>query len=157
MAQAKIEIIHAIRNTAKKLSDSNDYMWGHMGSCNCGHLAQEITKRTKAEIHALAMRGHGDWNEQLNDYCGMTQMPIDLVIHEMLTAGFSVEDLQQLERLSNPEILKRLSPEKRILKHNLKADVVVYLNEWANMLEEKLLSEIRLPNFLNETIIPEHA
>ena len=101
MAQAKVEIIDALRRTAKKLGSGNDYMWGHMGSCNCGNLAQEITKRSKAEIHAYAMQGHGDWNEQLNDYCGITQMPIDLVIHEMLTSGFSLDDLQNLEKFAS--------------------------------------------------------
>ena len=99
MAQAKLEVIEALRRTAKKLDAGTQYMWGHMGSCNCGNLAQEITKRSKAEIHAYAMQGHGDWNEQLNDYCGTTQMPIDLVIHEMLTSGFELADLQNLEKL----------------------------------------------------------
>jgi len=60
MAQAKTEIIDALRRTADKLKNGSQYMWGHMGSCNCGNLAQEVTKRTKAEIHAYAMQGHGD-------------------------------------------------------------------------------------------------
>ena len=60
MAQAKVEIIDALRRTAKKLSSGNEYMWGHMGSCNCGNLVQEVTKRTKAEIHAYAMQGNGE-------------------------------------------------------------------------------------------------
>jgi hypothetical protein len=156
MAQAKLEIIEALRKTAKKLSNGSPYMWGHMGSCNCGNLAQEITKRSKAEIHAYAMQGHGDWNEQLNDYCGTTAMPIDLVIHEMLSAGFALEDLQNLEKLSDKQILMRLPAENRYLRHNVKADVIVYLSEWANMLEEQLLDSIKLPDFLKEKTL-EHA
>ncbi len=152
MAQATFEIIDALRRTAKKLNTGSEYMWGHMGSCNCGNLAQEITKRSKAEIHAYAMQGNGDWNEQLNDYCGTTQMPIDLVIHEMLTSGFSVEDLQNLEKLSDKQILMRLPAENRYLRHNVKADVIVYMKEWANMLEDELLSTIKLPDFLQETL-----
>ncbi len=153
MAQATFEIIDALRRTAKKLNTSSEYMWGHMGSCNCGNLAQEVTKRSKAEIHAYAMQGNGDWNEQLNDYCGTTQMPIDLVIHEMLTSGFSVEDLQNLEKLSDKQILMRLPAENRYLRHNVKADVIVYMKEWANMLEDELLSSIKLPDFLQETTL----
>lgn len=156
MAQAKLEIIEALRKTAKKLNSGSPYMWGHMGSCNCGNLAQEITKRSKAEIHAYAMQGHGDWNEQLNDYCGTTAMPINLVIHEMLSAGFALEDLQNLEKLSDKQILMRLPAENRYLRHNVKADVIVYLLEWANMLEEQLLDSIKLPDFLKEKIL-EHA
>ena len=157
MAQAKTEIIDALRSTADKLKNGSQYMWGHMGSCNCGNLAQEVTNRTKAEIHAYAMQGHGDWNEQLNDYCETSAMPIDLIIFDLLTAGFSIEDLQNLEKLSDKDILLRLPLEKRYLRHNVREDVIVYLQEWANMLEERLLDTIKLPDFLQETIALTHA
>jgi len=153
MARASLEIIDALRRTAKKLEDGSVYMWGHMGSCNCGNLAQEITKLSKGQIHAYAMQGRGDWNEQLNDYCETSQMPIDLVIHELLIAGFSIEDLKNLEKLSDHKILSRLPLEKRYLKHNVRADVIVYIKEWANMLEDELLSSIKLPEFELETEI----
>jgi len=153
MAQARLEIIEALRCTADKLQSGATYMWGHMGSCNCGNLAQELTQKTKAEIHAYAMQGSGDWNEQLNDYCGVSAIPIDLLIFEMLTAGFSLEDLKNLEKLSDKEVLSRLPIEKRYLRHNVREDVIVYLQEWASMLEEQLLDTIKLPDFLQETAL----
>jgi hypothetical protein len=151
MAKASLEIIDALRRTARKLKTDASYMWGHMGSCNCGNLAQEITKMSKAQIHGYAMQGHGDWNEQLNDYCEASSMPMDLLIHELLTAGFSVEDLKNLEKLSDEQILNRIPLEKRYLRHNSRQDVIVYMNEWANMLEEELLATITLPSFFYET------
>ncbi|MFD2523855.1 hypothetical protein [Emticicia soli] len=157
MAQAKTEIIDALRRTADKLKNGSQYMWGHMGSCNCGNLAQEVTKRTKAEIHAYAMQGHGDWNEQLNEYCETSAMPINLIIFDLLTAGFSIEDLQNLEKLSDKDVLMRLPVEKRYLRHNVREDVIVYLQEWANMLEERLLDTIKLPDFLQETTALSYA
>lgn len=150
MARASFEVIDALRRTAKKLQSDAPYMWGHMGSCNCGNLAQEITKLSKAQIHAYAMQGCGDWNEQLNDYCETSQLPMDLLIHELLTAGFELNDLKNLERLCDEEVLERLPIEKRYLRHNLREDVVVYLNEWANMLEERYLDSISLPDFATE-------
>ena len=69
MARASQQIIDVLRKTVNRILDSNDYQWGHMGACNCGHLAQEITMHSKAEIHKRAMYGIGDWNDQLNDYC----------------------------------------------------------------------------------------
>ncbi|PLK46474.1 MULTISPECIES: hypothetical protein [Emticicia] len=153
MAQVKQEIVDALRRTAGKLQAGTQYMWGHMGSCNCGNLAQEVTRKTKAEIHAYAMQGRGDWNEQLNDYCGVSAMPIDLLIFEMLTAGFTLEDLKNLEKLSDKDVLSRLPVEKRYLRHNVREDVIVYLLEWANMLEEQLLETIELPDFLQETAL----
>jgi hypothetical protein len=77
-------------------------------------------------------------------------MPIDIIIFELLTSGFSLEDLKNLEKLSDKQILMRLPIENRYLRHNVRADVIVYLTEWANMLEEQLLEAIKLPDFLQE-------
>jgi hypothetical protein len=147
MAIVTLEVVEALRKTAENLENSTNYMWGHMGSCNCGNLAQVITKRTKAEIHAFAMQGSGDWNEQVNHYCGETKLPIDLVIFELLTFGFTSEDLQNLEKLSDPLVLDRLGDKKYSLRHNQKDDVVVYLKTWANYVEEILLESIKIPSF----------
>ncbi len=154
MANLSVEIIEALRLTAETIENSNNYMWGHMGSCNCGNLAQVITKRSKGEIHAYAMQGQGSWNEQLNDYCSNSNMPIDIIIFDLLTFGFSTEDLKHLENLSDPEILEYLGTEKNKLRHNQKDDVVVYLKSWASMLENKMIEEIKLPSF---AIIPEYV
>jgi hypothetical protein len=150
MAKASIEVIEALNKTADSIQNSSSYMWGHMGSCNCGNLAQIVTKRTKAEIHAYAMQGHGDWNEQVNHYCGQTEMPIDLIIFELLTFGFTTDDLKHLEKLSDPKILERLGNKKYSLSHNQKDDVVVYMIEWAKMLENQLIENIKLPTFEEE-------
>ena len=83
------------------------YQWGHMGGCNCGNLAQELTKLDKDQIHRYAMQRHGDWNEQAEDYCSTSQMPIDLLINELLNAGLMLEDLKHLERLDDRAVLLR--------------------------------------------------
>ena len=75
-------------------------------------------------------------------------MPIDIVINEMLNAGLTLEDLKHLEKLSDREILIRFPLEKRFLKHNVRDDVVPYLNVWADLLEEQLLEKITLPKFI---------
>ncbi|MFN4087174.1 MAG: hypothetical protein ACK4LB_14645 [Spirosomataceae bacterium] len=152
MAKADVKIVEVLRRTAEKLSQGSTYMWGHMGSCNCGNLAQEVTQLSKAQIHAYAMRGCGDWNEQLNDYCETSQMPMDLVIFELLSFGFSLQDLKALEYVSDPAVLERLPKEKRHLRRNVREDVVVYLQTWADLVEEQILAQIELPNFtLHET------
>lgn len=145
MAKASLEIITTLRNTANRIANSNDYQWGHMGACNCGFLAQEVTHLRKAEIHSRAMQGTGDWNEQLNDYCPTSGLPMDDLIGELLKLGFDVDDLKHLERLSSIEILRSFPLEQRNLKHNVKADVVKYLQTWASLLETKLIQKISLP------------
>lgn len=121
-----------------------------MGGCNCGNLAQELTKLTKGQIHAYAMQRYGDWNEQVDDYCPTSQFPLDLVINEMLNAGLMLEDLKHLEKLDDRAVLQRLPLEKRHLRHNVRDDVVTYMTEWANLLEEQLLEKIKLPEDILE-------
>ena len=154
MARPKPELIEALRRTAKKLGAGAPYQWGHMGGCNCGNLAQELTRLSKDQIHAYAMQRHGDWNEQVADYCPTSQMPIDLLISEMLSAGLATEDLKNLEKLSDKRVLARFPIEKRFLKHNHRNDVVAYLNEWAAMLEEELLQRVQLPRLLSQSPEP---
>jgi len=144
MAKSTPDIIVLLRKTARAIAKSKDYQWGHMGSCNCGFLAQEITHLKKQEIHARAMQGHGDWNEQLNDYCPASGLPMDELISSMLNIGFDVDDLKHLEKLSDPSILRMLRADQRNLKHNDKNDVVAYMTSWANLLEQAMLKQISL-------------
>jgi hypothetical protein len=142
MAKVNSEIIHVLRKTAATLEVSAHYQWGHMGSCNCGFLAQEITKLTRAEIHRRALMRHGDWTEQLNDYCPINGLPFDDIIAELIEFGFDSDDLQHLEKLSDPTILRSLPPGEQILMHNHKKDVIRYLRQWANLLEDELVKDV---------------
>ena len=144
MAKPSIQLIRAIRNTAKKLETSANYQWGHMGSCNCGFLAQEISRLDKDEIHERAMQRYGDWNEQLNDYCPTSGLLMDDLISELLNAGLDIDDLKHLEKLSDPVILNNLPSGKKYLMRNHKSDVVEYLNTWAKIMENKLVACIKL-------------
>lgn len=145
MARISLNLISAVRAAAKKLEESTNYEWGHMGACNCGFLAQQVTKLTKAEIHRRAMMSSGDWSEQLNDYCPTSGLPMDDLISDLLAFGFDADELKHLERLSDKEVLEKLPLSERYLKHNVKADAVKYMRTWANLLEEKLLQNIKLP------------
>jgi hypothetical protein len=142
MATISLEVIQVLRNTAKRISESPDYEWGHMGACNCGFLAQEVTQLTKKEIHTRAMEGHGDWNEQLNDYCPTSGLRMDDLISELLNFGFDIDDLRHLEKLSDQKVLNTID---RHLSHNDKGDVVDYLNKMASLLEYQLIDQIKLP------------
>ena len=142
MARPNPELIAAIERTISKLQQGASYQWGHMGACNCGNLAQELTKLSKAEIHKYAMQRHGDWNDQLIDYCPTSGYPMDLMVTKMLEYGLTIDDLSHLERLSDPVILSKIEKDKRDqLNKNRREDVVFYLQTWANLLREKWLSE----------------
>lgn len=145
MAKANPELIAAIEKTITKLSNGASYQWGHMGACNCGNLAQELTQFTKAEIHQFAMQRYGDWNEQILDYCPTSGYPMDLMIAKMLDFGLTLNDLSHLERLSDPEILRTIPKDKRDqLNKNSREDVILYMKAWASLLRENWLSQQRL-------------
>ncbi|MBA4054305.1 MAG: hypothetical protein C0490_06305 [Marivirga sp.] len=153
MAKPVLSVIQVLRQTASNLEKSSDYQWGHMGSCNCGFLAQQITNQHKHEIHAYAMQRHGDWSEQLNDYCPTSGLRMDELISEILDFGFDSDDLKNLEKLSDRKILMQFPFEERNLRHNVKTDVVKYLRTWANILETDLIGNVKLS--LNESALTE--
>lgn len=137
--------IEALREAAKKISTGKGYQWGHMGACNCGHLAQEICNMTSADIHSAAMKRHGDWRDQLRDYCPGSGLAIDDIILYMEEAGFSIQDLINLERLEDSKVRRFMG--RTELRHNNPQDVKDYLNAWADMLEAEYLENVKLPQF----------
>jgi hypothetical protein len=142
MARPNSEIIQLLRKTAESIQNSTDYQWGHMGACNCGHLAQNITMKSKAEIHMSAMQGIGDWNDQLNDFCPGSGLPFNQIVQEMLAIGFSVKDLMSLEYLNDKKVLELLPTGIHLVK-NKREDVMTYLLTWADMLEEEMHESIK--------------
>lgn len=147
MATPSLALVRALRTTAQRLRTApglKAYQWGHMGSCNCGHLAQTICRLDPAAIHQRALQTrHGDWDDQLNDYCPHSGLPLDDVIDQMLEAGFTRTDLAHLERLSSPTVRAVLPFSVREnLRHNARPDVVLYLETWADQLEAELLATV---------------
>lgn len=151
MAKPSAELILALRETAQRLKEGHTYQWGHMGSCNCGHLAQVVTRFSKGEIHSRAMQRHGDWNDQLNDYCPASGLLIDEVIDRLLDFGFSRDDLKNLERLADKRVLKYAANRKRYLSKNSKEDVILYITAWAELLEQDWLLQQPMPEIQKRT------
>ena len=143
-------MIAILRDTAREIKEGAPYQWGHMGSCNCGNLAQTITNYSKADIHRAAMARHGDWAEQLRDYCPHSGLPLDEIIDQMLDTGFTRQDLAHLERLSDPAILQHIPLTTKALKHNVRDDVVLYLNTWADTMERELPEQMPLQELFIE-------
>ena len=155
MAVPNLKVIQALRETSTQIATSGRYEWGHMGSCNCGHLAQNITSFTRAEIQQFALQKRGDWSEQVIDYCPTSGYPMDLIIGRMIEFGFTQSDLRQLENLSNPEILAKAGVAS--FNRNVMSYTVKYMNAWADLLEnqwmEQNINHIVLPTFEREEMV----
>lgn len=140
MAQPTLSLIVALRATADRLDGGVRYQWSHMGSCNCGHLAQTLTKLTPRTIHRAALEGVGDWTEQAREYCPDTGRSLDAIVDTMVAAGLSTVDLANLERLLDDDVLQRIgerTPQRLPLDHRVREDAVLYLRTWADLLEER--------------------
>lgn len=126
------KLADALRNAAGRLESGDRYEWGHMGSCNCGHLAQQLTQLDRDTIHRYAMEKHGDWADQVLDFCPDSGLTMDLLISELTSYGLTTRDLIDLERLSNEEILRSVG--RASLRKNEREDVALYMRTWAGML-----------------------
>lgn len=134
MARATPEVIAALRTTAARLDAGAPYQWGHAGMCNCGHLAQTVTQLPKAEIYREVA---GEWSEYLEDRCPLTGAHVDDLAAAMERFGFAAGELVDLERLSDPTVLRALPGGHRWLDRNQRDDVVIYLRAWADLLESQ--------------------
>ena len=135
MARANRELIDALRRTAERLASDISYQWGHMGMCNCGHLAQSITGLRGAEIHASALIREGDWEQQANDYCPASGNLIDVILAAMFDLGLTRADIRNLEKLADLDVLRGAG---RHLRFNNRDDVVLYMRTWADLLEQQV-------------------
>ncbi|MCC5933440.1 MAG: hypothetical protein LAT75_02920 [Candidatus Cyclonatronum sp.] len=138
-----LTLIDTLRETAKRLEAGADYNWCHMGRCNCGHLAQTITRLSPAEIHEMALLKAGDWSTQSVEHCTSTGYTIDHIIETMLELGLTRQDIVHIERLSDQRVLVRIPLERRkVMNHKNREDVVLYMRSFADMLEDELLSTV---------------
>ena len=144
MSLPNLQLILALREAANRLSNGSHYAWGNHGACNCGHLVQVVTKLSKEEILAYAQTGIGEWTELAEDYCGITDAPVNMLISKLERVGLMPSDIHNLEYLEDREVLKMLPGGFRWLQRNVREDVIVYFETYADVLEEKLADKITI-------------
>ena len=145
MAYPNRALILALEATHAKLINSPLYAWGHLGACNCGHLAQVVTQKSAAEIHRLALRRAGDWGEVAIDYCPQSGLPVDHILSEMFDLGLSATDIDHFEDLSDPEVLAEVVTPGVYLSRNDKNHVLLYIEGWIRVLKRALNQNLIAP------------
>lgn len=139
MAKANRSLIEKLHEAAAKIETSDEYNWGHVGRCNCGHLAQCVTALDKAEIYAQARTQELDeWTEYANDYCPQSGAPMDTIMDSMSEIGMEPEDIHHLEYLSDKKVLQALPGGFRYLEKGKKENAALYMHTWADVLETEL-------------------
>jgi len=139
MARATTQLISKLREAAANIESGKDYNWGHIGRCNCGHLVQCMTDLSAKDIYAIAKDNYIDeWTEFANDYCPSNGASVDKITDILLTNGFELKDVHQLEYLSNPDVLKAIPGGPRQLQKGNARDAALYMRTWASILELEL-------------------
>jgi uncharacterized protein YjiS (DUF1127 family) len=125
-------LVLALRVAADRIEAGALYQWGHMGQCNCGHLAQVVTTKTSAEIHQAALRRQtGEWTEFAQDVCSTSGSLIDDVLDALLDIGLSRDDIGHLENLSDDRVVAIVG--RRLVRHDSR-DAVLYFRTLADVL-----------------------
>lgn len=151
MAKPSLELVAALRETTNRLKQGAFYAWGNHGGCNCGNLLQVVTDLSKEEILQYAHSGIGEWTELAEDYCGITDAPVSLLLKKLQEIGLTPTDIHNLEYLEDRTVLEKLPNGFRWLKKNVREDVIVYFETYANILEEQLIEQISIPAELFKT------
>jgi len=154
MAHPNLPLIQALRQTAQKLRAGATYAWGNHGACNCGNLLQVVCDIPREEVQRFAQTGIGEWTELAEDYCGVSGAPVHLMLSRLEAIGLTPSDIHNLEYLDNRAVLERLPGGFRWLKKNVREDVIVYFETFAEMLEERLAETVSLPADLFAETLP---
>lgn len=153
MAKPSLQLIDALRKSARLIADDKDsYNWKAIGACNCGNLVQVVTNYDAKEISTFGIKKHGDWQSISHLYDKDSGYEIDNIITVLLNMGMELEDFAYLENLNNEEVISYIGNDVYLTRDD--ADhAILYLNSWAEMLEEKLLDEISIELVKQETAL----
>lgn len=144
MAHPNLALITALRETAQRLRGGAHYAWGNHGACNCGNLMQVVGNMSKEEILKYAHTGIGEWTELAEDFCPVTDAPWGLLISKLQQIGLTPSDIHHLEYLDNKSVLEKLPGGFRWLQRNVREDVIVYFETYAQLLEEQLVETLEV-------------
>ena len=115
------------------------YEWTSTATCNCGLVARELGVPRLA-IENLVCE---EWSNVSrygttlrNEKCSQTGLTLDAIFAELAIAGLTTEQIDHLEFLGDPAILRNITfPEDERLRYFTVPDnFVVYVREWARQI-----------------------
>lgn len=149
MAYPNLKLIESLRKTATNLRNGAFYAWGNQGACNCGNLVQVVTNLTPKEIvQYVQQTSLGEWTEMAEEFCPITNAPVNLLVAKLEALGLTTTDIHHLEYLNDTKVLKNLPGGFRYLNRNEREHAILYFETFAQMLENELLKNINIENVL---------
>ena len=148
--------IEALKKTIYNLENNTYlYSWHNSDTCNCGILAKTVLNTGKDET--LWNYGIANVPSCTNDrfaafskkaHCMTTGIKLPKVFQALKDAGFTFEDVNELEQCTNLEVLTRMGRKEDRRYHSEKGYyynpnksskwyLIEYLSAWVEILEEK--------------------
>ena len=109
------------------------------------------------KIIQYAHTGIGEWSELSSGECAITDAPVNFLLATLENLGLTGTDIHHLEYLTDREVLNQVEGGFRWLKKNQKQDVIAYFEAFAVLMEQKMLTQIRLPKELLDGQIVEES
>lgn len=154
MAYPNLKLIESLRKTASNLSNGAFYAWGNQGACNCGNLVQVITQFSPKEILKYVQEsGLGEWTEMAEEYCPITNAPVNILVAKLEALGLTSTDIHHLEYLNDTKVLKNLHGGFRYLNRNDRESAILYFETFAQMLENELLKNIDISHVIEQVTV----
>lgn len=153
MAYPNLKLIESLRKTATNLRNGAFYAWGNQGACNCGNLVQVVTNLSPKEIvQYVQQTSLGEWTEMAEEFCPITNAPVNLLVVKLEALGLTSTDIHHLEYLNDTKVLKNLPGGFRYLNRNEREHAILYFETFAQMLEKELLKNINIENVLVDNL-----
>ena len=137
----------ALREAARRIEVGEvRYDWSRMYSCNCGVLAQVVSKATVREVRRQTRSGAkpffgvwNDWQKPGFALCPISKIPVGTIFHDLLSVGFSPADVGNLEICADPAVRARVRAEGDgdFFDYAEPHAVVLYMRAWADLLDEQ--------------------
>jgi len=117
----------------------HDGDWGKQANAN---VHQPRLSPPQPDFGDRPALDEGAWEPEDVGACQVTGASIDFVFYSLNRLGLSATDIKQLERLSDPEVRRRLGTENVYFPHHVRENVISYMIEWADMLEKDLEGDL---------------
>lgn len=136
------------------------YHWHDSNHCNCGVVAKTICNTN--DLFSIGYTNSPRKNAvgvfSRDAYCITSDLPLPVVFQSLKDAGFTHQELLELEYLANKEICKNLGWERQkitrkngefyireMATYDVKENLILYLKEWVRILEEETVVQQLTP------------
>lgn len=138
-----MKLINAIENVIDNLENNEMYyIWNQVESCNCGLLVRELGQLEGGYVRDCIQKTPlmtTTWMAT-SKYCQQTGFNLKEIFCHLFNAGLTLEDITNLEYLSDPKILAETDiDEASFVYYSYRSNLIKYLKGWLVLLKKNVM------------------